>query len=154
MSYLRDEPDFDFRVLVRGPRQSELLVTGEEGRWKLPRFVSRERHTSEVAFVNRTVRRSLSLEATVRRCLWTDFDEPQNVVRKLYVLEAHGVGWTPKAVGGEWLPAKTLVRHGAEDRDVAAVVAACLDEPASIGRQWNLVRGETPVAEAVASAGS
>ena len=38
--------------------------------------------------------------------------------------------------------------------DVAAVVAACLDEPASIGRQWNLVRGETPVAEAVASAGS
>ena len=37
--------------------------------------------------------------------------------------------------------------------DVAAVVAACLDEPASIGRQWNLVGGDTPVAEAVASAG-
>ena len=38
--------------------------------------------------------------------------------------------------------------------DVAAVVAACLDEPASIGRQWNLVGGETPVAEAVTSAGA
>ncbi len=38
--------------------------------------------------------------------------------------------------------------------DVAAVVAACLDEPASIGRQWNLVRGDTPVADAVTSAGA
>ena len=38
--------------------------------------------------------------------------------------------------------------------DVAAVVAACLDEPASIGRQWNLVGGDTPVAEAVTSAGA
>ncbi len=124
MSYLRDEPDFDFRVLLRGPRHSELLVTGREGRWKLPRFVSGEQHTSEVVFVNRTVRQSLGLEATVLRCLWTDFDEPQNVVRMLYVLEAHGVGWTPSAVGGAWLPADVLVRDGAEDRDVAAVVEA------------------------------
>ena len=38
--------------------------------------------------------------------------------------------------------------------DVAAVVATCLDEPASIGRQWNLVGGDTPVAEAVTSAGA
>jgi hypothetical protein len=141
MSYLRDEPDFDFRVLLRGPRQSELLVTGQETRWKLPRFVSREQHTSEVAFVNRTVRRSLGLEATVLRCLWTNFDEPQTVVRKLYVLEAHGVGWTPKAVGGAWLPAETLVRHGAEDRDVAAVVEAWAREPADRlvipdGQEW------------------
>jgi len=81
MSYLRDEPDFEFRVLLPGPRQSELLVTGQEGRWNLPRFVSREQHRSEVAFIDRTVRQSLGLEATVLRCLWTDFDEPQNVVR-------------------------------------------------------------------------
>ena len=33
--------------------------------------------------------------------------------------------------------------------DVAAVLAAVLDEPGTIGRQWNLVAGETPVAEAV-----
>ena len=102
MSYFRAEPDFQCRVLLREPRQGELLVTGEEGRWKLPRFVSGEQHTSEVAFVNRTVRQSLGLEATVLRCLWTDFDQPQNVVRKLHVLEAHGVGWTPGAVGAAW----------------------------------------------------
>lgn len=36
--------------------------------------------------------------------------------------------------------------------DVAAVVVAVLDDPTSIGRQWNLVGGQTPVDEAVASA--
>ncbi|HZX40986.1 MAG TPA: hypothetical protein VFE93_04050, partial [Myxococcaceae bacterium] len=141
MSYLRDDPDFEFRVLLRGPRQGELLVTGEEGRWKLPRFVSGEQHTSEVAFVNRTVRQSLGLEATVLRCLWTDFDQPQNVVRKLHVLEAHGVGWTPGAVGAAWLPAETLLRHGTEDRDVAVIVDAWSREPADRplipdGQEW------------------
>lgn len=36
--------------------------------------------------------------------------------------------------------------------DVAAVLAAVLDDDATIGRQWNLVSGDTPVAEAVARA--
>ncbi|WP_028644293.1 SDR family oxidoreductase [Nocardioides sp. URHA0020] len=36
--------------------------------------------------------------------------------------------------------------------DVAAVVAAVLDAPRTIGRQWSLVGGDTPVADAVASA--
>ncbi len=33
--------------------------------------------------------------------------------------------------------------------DVGAVAAACLDEPGSIGRQWNLVAGDVPVVDAV-----
>ena len=33
--------------------------------------------------------------------------------------------------------------------DVAAVLAAVLDEPGTVGMQWNLVNGETPVADAV-----
>jgi uncharacterized protein YbjT (DUF2867 family) len=33
--------------------------------------------------------------------------------------------------------------------DVAAVVAAVLDEPETVGKQWNLVNGDVPVAEAV-----
>lgn len=36
--------------------------------------------------------------------------------------------------------------------DVAAVLAACLDEPGTIGRTLELVAGETPVEEAVAAA--
>ena len=33
--------------------------------------------------------------------------------------------------------------------DVAAVVAAVLDEPETVGAQWNLVGGETPLAQAL-----
>lgn len=38
--------------------------------------------------------------------------------------------------------------------DVAAVVAALLDEPGSIGQQWDLVGGETPVGDAIRSQSS
>ena len=55
-------------------------------------------------------------------------------------------------------PATGLVSLGPDvDRgdvtraDVAAVIAAVLDEPATIGKQWNLVNGEVPVATAVAA---
>jgi uncharacterized protein YbjT (DUF2867 family) len=36
--------------------------------------------------------------------------------------------------------------------DVAAVLAAVLDAPGTVGKQWNLVNGDIPVAEAVAGA--
>lgn len=36
--------------------------------------------------------------------------------------------------------------------DVAAVIAAVLDDDASIGQQWNVVGGQVPVVEAVAAA--
>lgn len=38
--------------------------------------------------------------------------------------------------------------------DVAAVLAAVLDEPGAIGHQWDLVGGDVPVAEAVHSSSS
>ena len=37
--------------------------------------------------------------------------------------------------------------------DVAAVLAAVIDAPRAIGKQWDLVTGVTPVGEAVATAG-
>jgi uncharacterized protein YbjT (DUF2867 family) len=36
--------------------------------------------------------------------------------------------------------------------DVAAVIAAVLDEPATYGRQWELVGGPTPIPDAIAAA--
>ena len=33
--------------------------------------------------------------------------------------------------------------------DVAAVLAAVLDNPATAGKQWNVVSGDTPVGDAV-----
>ena len=51
-----------------------------------------------------------------------------------------------------WIWARTSARGDIPRADVAAVVVAVLDDPTSIGRQWNLVGGQTPVDEAVASA--
>ena len=57
-------------------------------------------------------------------------------------------------------PATGLVSLGADvtrgdvtRADVASVVAAVLDADRTIGKQWALTNGETPVAEALASAG-
>lgn len=36
--------------------------------------------------------------------------------------------------------------------DVAALLAACLTDPRTIGRQWELTRGDTPIDEAIAQA--
>jgi hypothetical protein len=38
--------------------------------------------------------------------------------------------------------------------DVAAVLAALVDEPTTVGKQWNLVNGDTPVADAVRQSSS
>lgn len=46
----------------------------------------------------------------------------------------------------------TVERGEVPRADVAAVVVAVLDDSRSIGRQWDLVGGQTPVDEAVASA--
>jgi uncharacterized protein YbjT (DUF2867 family) len=43
------------------------------------------------------------------------------------------------------------VRGDVTRADVAAVLAAVLGEPATIGKQWNLVNGDVPVARAVAA---
>ncbi len=48
--------------------------------------------------------------------------------------------------------AETVERGEIPRADVAAVIVAALDTPSSIGRQWELVGGQTPVEEAVASA--
>ncbi|WP_205472308.1 SDR family oxidoreductase [Nocardioides sp. SYSU D00038] len=45
--------------------------------------------------------------------------------------------------------AETLEKADVTRADTAAVVAAVLDERGSIGKQWDLVGGDTPVADAV-----
>jgi uncharacterized protein YbjT (DUF2867 family) len=47
--------------------------------------------------------------------------------------------------------AEDLGRYGQISRDdVAATVLGCLDEPATIGKAFDLLEGETPIAEALA----
>jgi len=72
-------------------------------------------------------------------------------------LRASDLAWTIIRPGGLTDdPATGLVSLGPDvtrgevtRADVAAVIAAVLDEPATVGKQWNLVNGDTPVAEAV-----
>lgn len=63
-------------------------------------------------------------------------------------------GLTDDAATGTVALAPVLPRGEITRADVAAVVAACLDEPASIGHQWTLVGGNDPIADAVAKAAS
>lgn len=72
-------------------------------------------------------------------------------------LRASGLAWTiirPGRLTDE--PGTGLVALGPEvaggdipRADVAAVLAAVIDRDTTVGRQWNLVSGQTPVAEAV-----
>jgi uncharacterized protein YbjT (DUF2867 family) len=48
--------------------------------------------------------------------------------------------------------AETVERGQVPRADVAAVIVAALDEPATINRQWELVSGEHPIDDAIAGA--
>ena len=75
-------------------------------------------------------------------------------------LRDSGLDWTILRPGrltnddgtGQVALGEDLGRGDIPRADVAAVVVAVLENPSSIGRQWNLVGGQTPVEEAVASA--
>lgn len=77
-------------------------------------------------------------------------------------LRASDLAWTiirPGRLTND--PATGLVALGADVErgevtraDVAAVVAACLDEESTTGQQWNLVNGEVSVADAVRQSAS
>ena len=48
--------------------------------------------------------------------------------------------------------AASLDRYGQIPRDdVAATLVACLDEPATVGKAFDLLAGETPIADALAA---
>lgn len=61
-------------------------------------------------------------------------------------------GLTDDPATGRVTLAERAERGQVTRADVAAVIAAVLDEPASVGRQWELVGGDVPVGEAVARA--
>ena len=74
-------------------------------------------------------------------------------------VSASDLDWTivrPGALTDE--PGTGLVWVGEDERraavtrdDVAAVLAACLDEPRTVRKTFVLLQGETPIAEALAS---
>ena len=91
--------------------------------------------------------------------VWTAYVEAKRDADA--ALRASGLDWTivrPGRLTDD--PATGLVTLGPEvgrgdvtRADVAAVVAAVVDEPASVAAVWDLVGGATPVAEAVRNPG-
>lgn len=73
------------------------------------------------------------------------------------VLRQSGLDWTILRPGGltsdEGTGLITLGDSVAQGRiprqDVALLIAECIDEPATIGHQWEVISGETPVVEAI-----
>jgi len=61
-------------------------------------------------------------------------------------------GLTDDAPTGQVELAETVERGQVPRADVAAVIVAALDEPATINRQWELVSGTTPIDDAIAGA--
>ena len=76
------------------------------------------------------------------------------------VLRQSGLDWTILRPGaltydegtGSILLGSTVPRGSIAREDVAALIAACMDEPRSIGKQWEVISGQTPIAEAVRDA--
>jgi uncharacterized protein YbjT (DUF2867 family) len=58
---------------------------------------------------------------------------------------------TNDAAVGSVRAAESTGRGSIPRQDVAAVLVAVLDEPATAGRSFDLISGETPIAEAVAA---
>lgn len=59
---------------------------------------------------------------------------------------------TDDAPTGEVKLADTVDRGGIPRADVAAVIVASLDDPRTIGKQWEVVGGSTPIDEAISAA--
>ena len=76
------------------------------------------------------------------------------------VLRQSGLDWTILRPGaltydegtGRVRLGPTVPRGSIARADVAALITACMDEPHSIGKQWEVIAGETPIAEAVRDA--
>jgi uncharacterized protein YbjT (DUF2867 family) len=76
------------------------------------------------------------------------------------VLRQSGLDWTILRPGaltydegtGRVLLGPSVPRGSIPREDVAALIVACMGEPQSIGKQWEVISGDTPIAEAVRGA--
>jgi aminoglycoside phosphotransferase (APT) family kinase protein len=79
------------RLIIRHPLQAAVLVIHERGEIRLPAFISDDRHTAEVDYINAAVRQRFGLLTTVLRSL-SHFEALDEVVVRVHELETHGDG--------------------------------------------------------------
>jgi len=127
------------RLIIRHPSKPAILLVSDAGRLRLPAFVSDDRHTAEVDYINLAVQERFGLRTTVLRSLHHS-DPLADVVVRIHELEAHGDG-APLPSGARWcgLDGSPPGADG-EDADVIAewLAAAAASRGAVDGREWTL----------------
>ncbi len=127
------------RLIIRHPSKPAILLVSDAGRRRLPTFVSDDRHTAEVDYINLAVQERFGLRTTVLRSLHHS-DPLADVVVRIHELEAHGDG-APLPSGARWcgLDGSPPGADG-EDADVIAEWLAADAAPRAVvdGREWTL----------------
>jgi len=126
------------RLIIRHPSRPAILAVGDADGLRLPAFVSDDRHTAEVDYINRAVRERFALLTTVLRSL-RHSDPLGEVVVRVHELQAYGDG-APLPSGLHWCGRDQLAsRVGREDENVIAEWLAAGALPAAVdGREWTL----------------
>jgi Phosphotransferase enzyme family len=77
------------RLIIRHPRQAAILVVDDQGEVRLPAFISDDRHTAQVDYINAAVRERFGLLTTILRSL-SHSDPHGAFVVRVHELETHG----------------------------------------------------------------
>lgn len=126
------------QLIIRHPSRPAVLLTNDAGRLRLPAFVSDDRHTADVDYINREIEERFGLRTTVLRSL-RQSDPLHDLVIRVHELEAHGEGSQPSS-GLRWCNREDLasVADGGDADDIAAWLAADPGPCAAVvdGREW------------------
>jgi aminoglycoside phosphotransferase (APT) family kinase protein len=125
------------RLIIRHPLQAAVLVVDEGGETRLPAFISDDRHTAEVDYINAAMRQRFGLLTTVLRSL-SHSEAHNEVVVRVHEIETHGDGalWSHTL---RWYGrAELLSLPDAEERAAIAEWLAGEPRPDAVvdGREW------------------
>jgi Ser/Thr protein kinase RdoA (MazF antagonist) len=94
---------YTFHIVLGHPSKPQVLLLPGEAGWHLPSIVSREHDLRAVGHLQRAVRRQLSVEALVLRCLHIDRTRAADKqVAAIFAVEAPSSAWSPPD-GAIWI---------------------------------------------------
>ena len=127
------------RLIIRHPSRPAILEARDGDGVRLPAFVSDDRHTAEVDYINRAVRERFGLVTTVLRSL-RHSDPVDDVVVRVHELETHG-DELPLPSPVQWCHRDAVSPHAfGDDEDVVAEWLTTALTPGIVmdGREWTV----------------
>jgi hypothetical protein len=123
-------PRVRHRLLIRHPSDPAILLADASPTSRLPSFVSEDRHTAEVDYINAAVRHQLGVATTVLRS--HAHGAPRDgVVDRVHELVAHD----PVPVGLAWCPFDVVASRAPYDADAIGYWRAASDDVVD-GAEW------------------